>query len=235
MRVLLVEDERALARLVEMELLLQGMSVEVRHDGRSALERALGEKFDIILLDWMLPDIEGIQVCRALRTHGSGVPIIMITAKSGVSDEVRGLDAGADDYIVKPFDMEQLVARIRAVARRSETRAGQGAGPDGRLACGPVALYPDERAVYEHGARVHFTNKEFEIFRLLLENRGKVLSKDAIRAAVWGADFHLDEGAIAVHVKAIRDKLASIGIENVRGVGYMIPRDQPVARDQTPS
>lgn len=227
MRVLLVEDERALARLVEMELLLQGMSVEVRHDGRSGLDCALGEKFDLILLDWMLPDIEGIQVCRALRTHGSSVPIIMITAKSGVSDEVRGLDAGADDYIVKPFDMEQLVARIRAVSRRSDTRADTGHAAEERLSCGAVVLYPDERAVYEHGARIHLTNKEFEIFRLLLENRGKVLSKDAIRAAVWGADFHLDDGAIAVHVKAIRDKLGAVEIENVRGVGYMIPREQP--------
>lgn len=221
MRILLIEDEQSLARLVEMELLIQGMSVVVCHDGKSGLARALSEPFDLLLLDWMLPDLEGIQVCRALRTQGSRIPIIMITAKHGVSDEVRGLDAGADDYIVKPFDMEQLVARIRAMARRMD----QGAPPGGRLTWGAVAVYPEERAVYENGARVHLTNKEFGIFRLLLENRGKVVTKESIRNEVWGSDFHLDDGAIAVHLKAVRDKLASIEIENVRGVGYMIPRE----------
>jgi two-component system response regulator ArlR len=226
MRILLIEDEQALARLVEMELLLQGFSVEIRYDGKTGLATALEGSYDIVLLDWMLPDIEGIQVCRALRTH-SRVPIIMITARSGVSDEVRGLDAGADDYIVKPFDMEQLVARIRAVARRTE-----GTGDENvRLSQGGVVLYVDERAVYENGARVHLTNKEFEIFKLLFENRGKVISKESIRSTVWGRDFHFDDGAIAVHVKAIRDKLATVAIENVRGFGYMIPREGRADRD----
>ena len=221
MRVLLVEDEKSLARLVEIELLLQGIEVEVCHEGKPGLGRALDGQFDLVLLDWMLPDIEGIQICRALRTRGSRVPIIMITAKSGVPDEVRGLDAGADDYIVKPFDMEQLVARIRAVCRRAESPEMRGV----MLGAGNVMLHPDERAVYENGTRIHLTNKEYEIFHLLLENRGRVVSKDEIKSTVWGSDFHLDEGAIAVHVKAIRDKLATLDIENIRGFGYMIPKE----------
>ncbi len=221
MRILLVEDERSLARLIEMELLLQGIAVDICAEGRAGLAKALEESYDLILLDWMLPDLEGIQVCRAIRTRGLRIPIIMITARSTVADEVRGLDAGADDYIVKPFDMEQLVARIRAVARRAEA----GESRPARLSAGEIVLYADERAVYENSTRVHLTNKEFEIFRLLLEHRGKVLSKEEIKTTVWGEAFNLEDGAIAVHVKAIRDKLASVEIENVRGFGYTIPRD----------
>jgi DNA-binding response OmpR family regulator len=217
MRVLLVEDEHSLARIIEMELLLQGMTVEVCNDGKSGLSRALEGGFDVMILDWMLPDIEGIKICRALRTKGSRLPVIMITAKQGVASEVRGLSEGADDYIVKPFDMEQLVARIGAVTRRTSH-------PGGRLGvmAGPVRVEPDTRAVYENGVRVHLTNKEYEILVLLLGNRGRVVSKEEIHSLVWGHGIHFDEGAIAVHVKAIRSKLKALEIENVRGVGYLI-------------
>jgi DNA-binding response OmpR family regulator len=218
MNILVVEDERSLARVIEVELLLQNDSVEVCYDGRSALARALDHSFDLIVLDWMLPDIEGIQVCRVLRNRGSQVPIIMITAKQGVSSEVRGLSEGADDYIEKPFDMEQLVARIRAVSRRSSRR---GAGL-ARTSVGAVTIEPDTRAVYEDGRRVHLTNREYEILAFLVANRGRVMRKEEIRASVWGENTHLEEGSIAVHVKAIRDKLKGLDIENVRGVGYMI-------------
>ena len=221
MRVLLIEDERALARIIEVELLLQGMAVDICYDGRSGLAKALEGGYDLLLLDWMLPDIEGIFVCRALRDRGSSMPIIIITAKQGVSSEVRGLDEGADDYLEKPFDMEQLVARIKAVSRRSapalEIRP--------RISFGSVVVDVDERAVYSGGERIHLTNKEYEILVLLLENRGKVVTKDSIKSSVWGRDFYLDAGAIAVHIKGIRDKLGDIAIENVRGVGYIIPRE----------
>ncbi len=222
MKVLLIEDDRYLARIIEVELLLQGMSIDIRPDGRSGLAAALEGGYDIILLDWMLPDVEGIAVCRALRNAGSTMPIIFLTARQGVAAEVRCLDEGADDYIAKPFDMEQLVARIKAVTRRSKI-SGE-ALP--RISLGPVVLYPDERAVYEDGVRVRLTNKEYEIFLLLVQNRGKVVSKENILSAVWGSDFHLEEGAIAVHIKGIRDKLGSVAIENLRGVGYMIPREE---------
>jgi two-component system response regulator ArlR len=225
MRVLLIEDEKALARMIEVELLLQGMSVDICYDGHSGLAKALGEEYDILLLDWMLPDTEGILVCRALRGRGSRMPIIIITARQGVSSEVRGLDEGADDYIEKPFDMELLVARIKAVTRRS----AQAPGPGARISFGSVSVDPDTRAVYEDGNRIHLTNKEYEIFVLLLENRGKVVTKDGIRSSVWGSDFHLDEGAIAVHIKGIRNKLKGIEIENVRSVGYIIPREDRTA------
>jgi two-component system OmpR family response regulator len=221
MRILLVEDEHSLARLIEIELLLQGMSVEICYDGKSALALALGDGFDLVILDWILPDIEGIQICRILRDRGSKVPIIIITAKQGVSSEVRCLSEGADDYIAKPFDMEQLVARIRAVTRR----AARLCDSPPSLARGSVTVEPGIRAVYNDGVRVHLTNKEYEILVLLLESSGRIVTKEEIRASVWGEGFHLDEGVIAVHVKGIRDKLKGVTIENVRGIGYMIPPD----------
>lgn len=221
MRVLIIEDEKSLARVIEMELLLQGMEVELRGDGRSGLTRALEADFDILLLDWMLPDIEGIEVCRALRARGSDVPIIMITAKQGVSNEVRGLHEGADDYIVKPFDMEQLLARIYAVSRR----AGRPGGEARRIVHGDLVLDTDEHTVSEGGRRIHLTKKEYEILHLLLCNRGKVLAKEKIFAAVWGEGVHLEEGVLAVHIKAIRDKLRGHYIDNIRGFGYLIPRE----------
>lgn len=221
MRILLIEDEQALARIIEVELRLQGMEVDIRHDGQSGLSAAFEGGYDLILLDWMLPDIEGIMICKVLRSGGSHIPIIFITAKQGITYEVRCLEEGADDYIVKPFDMEQLVARIKAVMRRTESAADSPA----KISFASMVVYPDERAVYENAARVHLTNKEYEILLLLLQNRGKVLSKEQIINSIWGQNFHLDEGVIAVHVKSIRDKLKSVVIENVRGIGYLIPRD----------
>jgi len=222
MRVLLVEDEKSLARVIEVELLLQGMEVEIRGDGRSGLAAALEGGWDLLILDWMLPDVEGIDVCRLLRSRGADLPIIMITAKQGVSYEVRGLREGADDYIVKPFDMEQLLARIRAVTRRLKA---PGREESARLSYGGLVVNKDEHAVYENGVRVHLTKKEYEILVILLANRGKVMTKEAIFSSVWGEKVHLEEGVLAVHVKAIRNKLEGRYIENVRGIGYLIPRE----------
>ena len=222
MRILLVEDEKSLARVIEVELLLQGMEVEICPNGKTGLAKALEGGWDLLILDWMLPDVEGIEVCRILRTKEADLPVIMITAKQvGVADEVRGLQEGADDYIVKPFDMEQLIARIKAVTRRRKVSP---AGPV-RLGLKGLAVNTDEHAVYENGVRVHLTKKEYEILLLLLANRGKVMTKEAIFAAVWGEKVHLEEGVLAVHVKAIRNKLKGRYIDNVRGIGYLIPRE----------
>lgn len=223
MRVLLIEDEKSLARVIEVELLLQGMQVTIRGDGKTGLAAALEDEFDLLILDWMLPDVEGIDVCRVLRARGAQFPIIMITAKQGVSDEVRGLQEGADDYLVKPFDMELLVARIRAVVRRTAIRRDE----PGPFFYGDLVLNDDEHAVYKNGAPVHLTKKEFEILRLLMHHRGKVLSKEEIFTSVWGDRVHLEEGILAVHVKAIRKKLGGKYIDNVRGIGYLLPKECP--------
>jgi DNA-binding response OmpR family regulator len=223
MRVLLVEDERALARLVEMELLLQGMSVEVRHDGRSALERALGEKFDIILLDWMLPDIEGIQVCRALRTHGSGVPIIMITAKSGVSDEVRGLDAGADDYIVKPFSPRELTLRVKAILRRGKAPAAV----KEILKAGGITVDSARHRVTAGRKEIELTPMEFKLLSTLMERAGRVQSREQLLTDVWDIAADVDTRTIDTHIKRLREKLGKPGdaIRTVRGLGYQFRED----------
>lgn len=218
MNILVVEDERSLARMIEVELLIQKMDVEVCYDGKSALASAIEKKFDLIILDWILPDIEGIEVCRILRSRGLQTPIIMITARQEVSFEVRGLTEGADDFIVKPFDIEQLVARIRAVMRRTH----QQKNGVSKIVIGSLIIDPATKAVYENGRRVHITKKEFEILMLLLVNRGKVVTKEEIYLSVWGEEVHIEEAAIAVHINAIRNKLRGLRIENVRGFGYMI-------------
>jgi len=218
MNILVVEDERSLARMIEVELLIQKMDVEVCYDGKSALASAIEKKFDLIILDWILPDIEGIEVCRILRSRGLQTPIIMITARQEVSFEVRGLTEGADDFIVKPFDIEQLVARIRAVMRRTHQQKNNVS----KIVIGSLIIDPATKAVYENGRRVHITKKEFEILMLLLVNRGKVVTKEEIYLSVWGEEVHIEEAAIAVHINAIRNKLKGLRIENVRGFGYMI-------------
>ena len=218
MNILVVEDERSLARMIEVELLIQKMDVEVCYDGKSALASAIEKKFDLIILDWILPDIEGIEVCRILRSRGLQTPIIMITARQEVSFEVRGLTEGADDFIVKPFDIEQLVARIRAVMRRTH----QQKNGVSKIVIGSLIIDPATKAVYENGRRVHITKKEFEILMLLLVNRGKVVTKEEIYLSVWGEEVHIEEAAIAVHINSIRNKLKGLRIENVRGFGYMI-------------
>jgi len=190
MKVLVIEDEKSLARLIEVELTLQGKEVEVRHDGKSGLVAALEGGADLVLLDWMLPDLEGIEVCRILRSKGSMVPIIMITAKQGVSYEVEGLHVGADDYITKPFDMEQLLARMEAVLRRTR-RMEQGTA---KIVHGQVVVDTEERRVSVEGKQVHLTRKEYDILLLLLQNRGRIVTKEQILEKVWGPNVHLEEG-----------------------------------------
>ena len=190
MKVLVIEDEKSLARLIEVELTLQGKEVEVRYDGKSGLIAALEGGADLVLLDWMLPDLEGIEVCRILRSKGSMVPIIMITAKQGVSYEVEGLHVGADDYITKPFDMEQLLARMEAVLRRTR-RMEQGTA---KIVHGQVVVDTEERRVSVEGKQVHLTRKEYDILLLLLQNRGRIVTKEQILEKVWGPNVHLEEG-----------------------------------------
>jgi two-component system alkaline phosphatase synthesis response regulator PhoP len=218
MNVLVIEDDLSLARVIKVELLLQKMDVAVCYTGKSGLLHALEKHFDIIILDWILPDIEGIDVCRILRNKGIQTPIIMITARQEVAYEVRGLTEGADDFIVKPFDIGQLVARITAVLRRTQAKKGTMQ----KTVINTVVIDPATRAVYERGSRIHITKKEFEILVLLISNRGNVVTKEEIYSAVWGKDVYIEEGAIAVHIKAIRDKIKGLRIETVWGIGYMI-------------
>ncbi len=225
-RILLVEDEEKLARMVEMELKYEGYGVEKAFDGRTGLEQALSGTFDLVLLDIMLPQLSGMEVLRRLRRE-SQVPVIMLTARDSVVDKVAGLDSGADDYITKPFAIEELLARIRAALRKKSGAADLSVP----LAAGPLVMDVERHQVTVRGQNVELTKKEFDLLRHLLENKGRVLSREALLDAVWGFDFMGETNSADVYVRFLRSKLDdSFGlklIHTVRGVGYVIKEDQP--------
>ena len=221
--ILLVEDEEKLARMVEMELKYEGYTVEKAFDGRKGLERALSGEFGLILLDIMLPQLSGMEVLRRLRKE-SQVPVIMLTARDSVMDKVSGLDSGADDYVTKPFAIEELLARIRAALRGQNAKAGSGA-----LTAGEVSMDVDRHQVTVRGENVELTKKEFDLLRHLLENKGRVLSRETLLDAVWGFDFVGETNSVDVYIRFLRGKLDdAFGIKlihTVRGVGYVIKDD----------
>ena len=221
-RILLVEDEEKLARMVELELKYEGYQVEKAFDGRSGLELALGGGFDLVLLDIMLPRLSGMEVLRRLRRE-SQVPVIMLTARDSVVDKVSGLDSGADDYVTKPFAIEELLARIRAALRNNGGRDGQ------LLAAGPLAMDVERHQVTVKGQPVELTKKEFDLLRHLLENKGRVLTREALLDSVWGFDFVGETNSVDVYIRFLRSKIdEAFGIKlihTVRGVGYVIKED----------
>ena len=221
-RILLVEDEEKLARMVEMELKYEGYEVKKAFDGRQGLDLALSGSFDLVLLDIMLPQLSGMEVLRRLRRE-SQLPVIMLTARDSVVDKVAGLDSGADDYITKPFAIEELLARIRAALR---SKSGQGNAP---LAAGPLVMDVERHQVMVRGQSVELTKKEFDLLRHLLENKGRVLSREALLDAVWGFDFVGETNSVDVYIRFLRSKLDdAFGlklIHTVRGVGYVIKEE----------
>ena len=221
-RILLVEDEEKLARMVELELNYEGYEVEKAPDGRTGLDLARSGGFDLVLLDIMLPHLSGMEVLRRLRRE-SQVPVIMLTARDSVVDKVAGLDSGADDYITKPFAIEELLARIRAALR------GKG-GPGGvLLAVGPLVMDVEKHQVTVRGQSVELTKKEFDLLRCLLENKDRVLTRESLLDAVWGFDFVGETNSVDVYIRFLRSKLDdAFGlklIHTVRGVGYVVKED----------
>ena len=219
-RILLVEDEEKLARMVELELRYEGYEVEKAFDGRTGLERALAGGHDLILLDIMLPGLSGMEVLRRLRRE-SQVPVIMLTARDTVVDKVSGLDSGADDYITKPFAIEELLARIRAALRKRPA-----AQETPKLTCGPLVMDTERHEVSVGGVSVELTRREFDLLRYLLENKEKVISRESLLDNVWGFDFAGETNAVDVYIRFLRSKLdEKFGcklIHTVRGVGYVI-------------
>lgn len=223
-RILLVEDEEKLARMVEMELKYEGYEVEKALDGRRGLDLALSGGFDLVLLDIMLPQLSGMEVLRRLRRE-SQVPVIMLTARDSVVDKVAGLDSGADDYITKPFAIEELLARIRAALRNKNGQNAQNVP----LAAGPLVMDVDKHQVQVRGQSVELTKKEFDLLHCLLENKGRVLTRETLLDAVWGFDFVGETNSVDVYIRFLRSKLDdAFGlklIHTVRGVGYVIKED----------
>ncbi|MEX2626258.1 MAG: response regulator transcription factor [Ilumatobacteraceae bacterium] len=225
--ILVVEDEPSFVDALQVGLAREGFIVEVATDGIEALERFDAVDPDVVLLDVMLPRVSGIDVCRRLRLR-SNVPIIMVTAKGGEIDTVVGLEVGADDYVTKPYRVRELVARIRAVLRRSPVeRAVEPAA--GSLQVGDVTLDPDEHHVTVAGAPITMPLKEFELLHLLLANAGRVLPRETLIDRVWGSDYVGDTKTLDVHVKRLRAKVEPdpsqpCRIVTIRGLGYKYER-----------
>ncbi|HUZ89359.1 MAG TPA: response regulator transcription factor [Candidatus Acidoferrales bacterium] len=216
-RVLLVEDEAVLARLVDRVLTEEGYRVQVEGRGRPALAAAAHEAPDAVILDIGLPDLDGFAVCRELRRGGLRCPILMLTARDAVPDRVRGLDAGADDYLVKPFAFEELLARLRAQLRRE--------GGPRRLEIGAVALDPSSRQVLAGGREVVLTDQEFRLLELLMRHPGVVLTRDRILEHVWGYESDPRSNVVDIYVHYLRRKLGREGsslIRTIRSAGYML-------------
>lgn len=218
--ILLVEDEEKLARFIELELSSEGYRTSVAHEGMTGLSLAREAAPDLVILDWMLPGITGIEICRRLRGTGIQVPVILLTARDEISDRVTGLDAGADDYLVKPFSIEELLARIRAHLRRT-----QEADPD-RLQFADLLLDRRSREVWRGSRKIDLTAKEFDLLEYLLQHPRQVYTRTQILESVWGYDFMGDSNIIEVYVRYLRLKLEETGeprlIHTVRSIGYVL-------------
>ncbi len=220
MRLLLAEDERELADALAMILKHSHYSVDVVYNGQDALDYLEGQEYDGAILDIMMPKMDGMTVLRRTRSAGNGVPVLLLTAKSGVDDRVEGLDSGANDYLPKPFDTRELLARIRAMTRKQTAEA------DNLLRCGNLTL---DRNTFELAAgdgRVRLGNKEFQMLEMLMSNPGQVLGVERFMERVWGYDSETESSVVWVNISYLRKKLASIGadvqIKAVRNQGYSL-------------
>lgn len=224
--ILLVEDEESFIDALTIGLKKEGFRVEVARDGMEALAKFDSVRPDLVLLDVMLPKISGIDVCRQLRKK-SQVPIIMVTAKGAEIDTVVGLEVGADDYITKPYRMRELVARMRAVLRRSSDDSSNNSGDldSSAMEVGTIALDPDQHRVLVHGQEVTMPLKEFELLHILMANAGRVLPRETLIDRVWGTDYVGDTKTLDVHIKRLRSKVEDdpavpTRIVTIRGLGY---------------
>jgi len=224
-RVLIVEDERRIARFLQMELEHEGMNTAIEDNGRRAYERIMQENYDLILLDVMLPDMDGFTICRKVREL-SQVPIIMLTAKDDIDDKVQGLDIGADDYITKPFATPELLARMRVVLRRQESQREAREAQEEILSVKNLTMYPARHEVKVDATPVELTKKEYDLLEYLLRNKRTVLTRDQILSNVWDYDYMGDTNVVDVYIRYLRQKLddrfQEKYIHTMRGVGYVI-------------
>ena len=219
MRVLVVEDEARLARLISRVLKEEGYAVETESNGRQALLRALAEEFDLLIVDWMLPEMSGVRLVKRLRAAEVGTPAIMLTARDQIEDRVEGLDAGADDYLPKPFAFPELLARVRALTRRPWGEEREGA----ILQAGDVTLDPVRHVVRHGGETVELTAKEFALLATLLQRPGQVFTRSVLLDTVWGGSPEVYANVVDLYVSYLRKKLDRDGVSHirtVRGVGY---------------
>ena len=220
MHILLIEDDRRLAELIARRLRPEGHRVEIRDDGRAGLERALVDDLDLAIVDLMLPELDGMTLTRSLRDAGVHTPVLMLTARDAVDDRVNGLRSGADDYLVKPFAFDELLARIDAIGRRSRSAAGDVLVLDG------VRVDRRARRVSVGEREIELTTKEFDLLACLLDHQGQVLTRAQLKQLVWDFSFDAKTKVVDLYVHYLRRKLGPGGdiIRTVRGVGYSIGR-----------
>jgi len=232
MKVLIVEDEERLARLISRVLGEEGYAAEAETSGRTGLARALSGDFDLLIVDWMLPDLSGVQLVKRLRVAEVGTPALMLTARDQIEDKVEGLDAGADDYLAKPFAFPELLARVRALTRRKGGGEGNTAGT--MLESGDVTLDPVRHVVRHAGEAVELTAKEFALLATLLQRPGQVFTRSVLLDTVWGGSPGVYTNVVDLYVSYLRKKLDRDGepshIRTVRGVGYTWDERGPGAR-----
>ncbi|MFW5995654.1 MAG: response regulator transcription factor [Halanaerobiaceae bacterium] len=228
-KILVVEDEKNISRFIELELVHEGYEIKICEDGKQGLEALTEEEFDLVLLDIMLPGINGIEVCRRIRDF-SNIPIIMVTAKDGISDKVEGLDIGADDYITKPFAIEELLARIRALLRRREENLDEEQGDKEILKLDDLEMDTGKHQVKRQGEKIDLTKKEYDLLTYMLENKNIVISREQLLSNVWGYDYTGETNVIDVYIRYLRSKIDDPYdkklIHTVRGVGYVLREEE---------
>ncbi|HEY4202813.1 MAG TPA: response regulator transcription factor [Devosiaceae bacterium] len=224
MKILIIEDDRRIAAFLERGLTAEGYLVSVEQDGRDGLERARTDEFDLVILDRMLPYLDGMEVCRLLREEHRPVMILMLTARDSLQDKVEGLKGGADDYLTKPFAFDELLARIVALRRRDS-----GSEQERQLHIGGLHLDPQSRRVTKNGQPIALTVREFELLRYLMVNVDRVVSRQRLLNGVWEYGYDPGTKIVDVYVRYLRKKIDDEGapslIQTVRGVGYMITRE----------
>lgn len=218
-KILVVDDEQSIVTLLQFNLEQAGFSVIVALDGKEALAMAIKEKPDLMVLDLMLPELSGLEVCKELRQAKINIPILMLTAKDDELDKIIGLELGADDYLTKPFSPREVVARVKAILRRSQV---QEEDIQSRIVIGQLEIIPDNYEAFYEGKSLELTPKEFELLLYLSQHRGRVLTREQLLNAIWNYDFVGDTRIVDVHISHLRDKIKSSYIKTIRGLGYKI-------------
>lgn len=228
-KILIIEDDEAIADLLSYGLTQEGFHTCTEANGDLGMKQLDQFKPDLLLLDWMLPDCSGLDICKKV-THQYNIPILMITAKSDITDKVLGLEFGADDYITKPFDLREVIARIRTILRRLEQANhvnDRGTSNEDHIQFKNIVITPDERLVKKDGIIVDLTPKEFDLLKTLIDHRGKIFTRSELLEFVWGYDFAGDTRTVDTHIQRLRKKLdASDLIKTVFGIGYKFEKQE---------
>ncbi|MED3963774.1 response regulator transcription factor [Niallia taxi] len=223
-KILVIEDEKKIARIITMELEYEGYEVHAEHAGEQGLEKVLAGKWDLVLLDVMLPEISGLEILRRIRNTSVNVPVILLTARDSIPDKVTGLDLGANDYMTKPFQIEELLARIRASLRISKMQMKQ--EQEKILQVDDLQVFVKSYSVKRANIDIELTPREFELLLYLMENKNIVLSREQILNHVWGYDFMADTNVVDVYIRYLRKKIdyefEKQLIQTIRGIGYVI-------------